>query len=98
MRLSALRLPLLCWWRIYFWCVVRGRARARMRREKARHCEERGDEAIQGRLRELLDCFASLAMTKRHPPPRVARGGTMRSMVEGACGAEAGREADAPST
>jgi hypothetical protein len=33
------------------------------------------------------------------PPPRVARGrGTMRSMVEGACGAEINREAEAPST
>jgi hypothetical protein len=28
-----------------------------------RHCEERGDEAIQAVLAEILDCFASLAMT-----------------------------------
>ena len=36
-----------------------------------------------------------------YPPPRseTERGrGTMRSMVEGACGAEAGREAEAPPT
>jgi hypothetical protein len=29
-----------------------------------RHCEERSDEAIQGR-KESLDCFASLAMTAK---------------------------------
>src|SRR5262249_52816749 len=30
---------------------------------KARHCEERSDEAIQGRAHQPLDCVASLAMT-----------------------------------
>ena len=29
---------------------------------RIRHCEERSDEAIQN-LREVLDCFAALAMT-----------------------------------
>ena len=29
-----------------------------------RHCEELGDEAIQGCFREKLDCFAALAMTE----------------------------------
>src|SRR6188768_2848952 len=31
----------------------------------ARHCEERSDEAIQGAVLYMLDCFASLARTKR---------------------------------
>ena len=32
------------------------------------HCEERSDEAIQGRSPAALDCFASLAMTRRAIP------------------------------
>jgi hypothetical protein len=34
----------------------------------SRHCEERGDKAIQlpGLLRQNLDCIASLAMTQRN--------------------------------
>jgi hypothetical protein len=36
-----------------------------------RHCEKRGDEAIQGQgktARAALDCFASLAMTAKSDP------------------------------
>ena len=31
--------------------------------KNTRHCEERSDEAIQGRLGDALDCFHALAMT-----------------------------------
>ena len=58
-------------------------------------------EAIQGRLAQRAGLLRRFARNDEdpHPPPRVARGrGTMRSMVEGACGAEADREARAPST
>jgi hypothetical protein len=49
----------------------------------------------------IASSLSLLAMTRRYPPPRseTERGrGTMRSMVEGAYGAAAGREAQAPST
>ncbi len=94
MRLSALRLPLVPG-AIFSWRGGWQSSGAKARRENARHCER--SEAIQGGCvrRWIAPSLAPLAMTRMHPPPRVARGrGTMRSMVEGVCGAEAGREAE----
>ena len=97
--------PFLCRGRIYLWCVVVGRVRARRRAARtvplARHCERQ--RSNPDGLRGKLDCFvaALLAMTNAYPPPRseAERGrGTTRSVVEGACGAEADREAVAPPT
>jgi len=46
-----------------------------MRSDQIRHCEEpwKGDEAIQHRAHEPLDCFAWLAMTEGGGNERSAR-------------------------
>jgi len=38
-----------------------------------RHCEARSDEAIQSNRHVALDCFASLAMTKREELKAIKR-------------------------
>jgi hypothetical protein len=68
MRLSALRLPLICRGRVYFWCVGEaklGRAGASRECSSLREAKRRSNP---GRLRKKLDCFAPLAMTRASAP------------------------------
>jgi hypothetical protein len=62
-------------------CNKRGKSGER-KYGRACHCEERSDEAIQGKgcndWDTALDCFASLAMTARLPAPRRRFGTPLR--------------------
>ena len=95
MRMSALRLPL-CAWGKFFRGVVVGKARARRRAARTLVIASGAKQSRAACVRRwIASSLRSARDDRMHPPPRVARGrGTMRSMVEGVCGAEAGREAE----